>query len=181
MKEALNRIFYLLTGIRAENIKENFTPGSGDLDGYNVVLGFDSINEDFSKIPFSKYPLVIVEIPEDSSYRKEQTIEGYPNGIFTPVYRFEFHVIIYVGGKGRGYTLLGKDSTLGILDAYDNLESALFGTEARMRLDNGSGAYVDQVYYPLNIEEGKGLDEYGRVYLRARKFIAEYRNLVIDY
>lgn len=180
-KEVFNRIHYLLTGVLAENIpaKDQFTACTGDLVGTWAVLGWETIDNQAYNIPVGKDSVIVLDLPDDVGYVKNQETEGYPVGTFTRVYTIGFDVIRRLTGFRS--VIMGSGATKGIIDVTNDLLTTLTGSKDAMALVYNGSKWVDDIIYPIEITEQEGIDPTGRVFARARKFTITYRVLDIEY
>ena len=173
MRELVNRVHFLMTGVLPENIIGQFTDCTLDgLEDCTVILGWETVENDASKIPHAKYPAIVIDLADGESVT---SVDGGED-IGTHERQMRLQIDMVALAKQKRQSIIGDD---GILSLWELLRSHLNSSTFR-NLDDGTGMYTDALQYPVDVQDGLVTDDVGRIWARARRAILTWRRLELD-
>ena len=170
MRELVNRLHYLMTDVLPKNISGQFTDCTLDgLEDCTVVLGWETVENDASKVPHGKYPVIVIDLADGETVASIDS--GEDNG--THERKMKLQIDLVVLAKSKRNAIIGDD---GILYLWDIFKSHLCSSDFR-QMDDGTGMYTDAIEYPIDTQDGTVTDELGHIWARARRVVLTWRRL----
>lgn len=175
MKEAINRLHYLLTGTLASAATGTYTQCTATgLTSCSAVVGWESLGNDFTKIAYDKYPVIVIDIDNGANETWTPHGPGISDGGYERTIKLTIDLIVK-SDSGKNSLI----STDGVLTLWGYLDT-LIRSDACKYLEYGGNRYADEIQWPHNIEDGVGADQSGRIYARARRAGIVWRMIEID-
>lgn len=175
MREAINRLHYLLTGVLATSATGTYTPCTKTgLTSCNVVVGWESLENDFTKIPYDKYPVIVIDLVQGTSESYQPHGIGEADGGYDR--QLSLSIDLVVKSNLERSAIIGDT---GILQLW-NILDAFFRSDDCVYLTYGGNRYTSAMVWPRTVDDGIGADQNGRIFARARRTTLTWRELTID-
>lgn len=174
MKELVNRLHYLMTGTLATAASGTYTACTiSGLTSCNVVVGWESLENDFTKIAYTKFPAIVIDLVQGQG---EQWANNGQSRDQAYTRSMSLTIDLVVRSTGERQAIIGD---AGILNLWEYLDTFL-------RSDNcvfmvyGGNRYTDAMDFPRSVEDGVGASQDGRIMARARRATLTWSGVVID-